>query len=215
MRTGHKGPREVKYGCNIVKLRKILYEKSKICRRSRFLQVSKYIVLKVECKWSQKVLERLRTSCTVPQFNYMIKVRGLKGVRLIGYNCEKDKFRPTYNQLSRPTLFLLYILTFHLLLIRACLSSGDDIEGWLDRENIFILMSNKTFIFSQEVAEPLMDLKESIRELQNNETFKHILATLLAIGNFLNGKKVRASTIITATYSYDTFCYQCRTWKVK
>ena len=59
-----------------------------------------------------------------------------------------------------------------------------------------------------------MDLKESIRELQNNETFKHILATLLAIGNFLNGKKVRASTIVyTATYSYDTFCYQCRARK--
>ena len=60
-----------------------------------------------------------------------------------------------------------------------------------------------------------MDLKESIRELQNNETFKHILATLLAIGNFLNGKKVRALTIVTATYSYDTFSYQCRAWKVK
>lgn len=45
-----------------------------------------------------------------------------------------------------------------------------------------------------------MDLKESIRELQNNETFKHILATLLAIGNFLNGKKVRASTIVTAIH---------------
>ena len=35
-----------------------------------------------------------------------------------------------------------------------------------------------------------MDLKESVQELHNNETFKHILATLLAIGNFLNGKKV-------------------------
>lgn len=108
-----------------------------------------------------KVLERLRnretfkrsqTANTVPQFNYMIKVRGQKGVKLIGdntfFNCEKDKFRPTYNQLSRPTFFLLYILTFHLLLIRACLSSGDDIEGLLNRENIFILMSNKTFFFS-------------------------------------------------------------------
>lgn len=42
----------------------------------------------------------------------------------------------------------------------------------------------------QEVAEPLMDLKESVQELHNNDTFKHILATLLAIGNFLNGKKV-------------------------
>ena len=35
-----------------------------------------------------------------------------------------------------------------------------------------------------------MDLKEAIQELKKNETFKHILATLLAIGNFLNGKKV-------------------------
>ncbi|XP_074618876.1 FH1/FH2 domain-containing protein 3-like [Acropora palmata] len=43
----------------------------------------------------------------------------------------------------------------------------------------------------REVAEPLMDLKESVQELHNNETFKHILATLLAIGNFLNGKKVK------------------------
>lgn len=48
----------------------------------------------------------------------------------------------------------------------------------------------------QEVAEPLMDLKESVRELHNNETFKHILATLLAIGNFLNGKKVREAKAI-------------------
>ncbi|KAJ7370554.1 formin y 2 domain containing [Desmophyllum pertusum] len=43
----------------------------------------------------------------------------------------------------------------------------------------------------REVAEPLMDLKESVQELHNNETFKHILATLLAIGNFLNGKTVK------------------------
>ncbi|XP_078368383.1 FH1/FH2 domain-containing protein 3-like isoform X2 [Oculina patagonica] len=43
----------------------------------------------------------------------------------------------------------------------------------------------------REVAEPLMDLKESVQELHHNETFKHILATLLAIGNFLNGKKVK------------------------
>lgn len=47
-----------------------------------------------------------------------------------------------------------------------------------------------TLLYSQEIAEPLMDLKESVQELHNNETFKHILATLLAIGNFLNGKKV-------------------------
>ena len=65
------------------------------------MQASKYMVLKVDCKWSQKVffknkvLERLRTretfkrgqtASTVPQFNYMIKVQGLKGVKLIGDN---------------------------------------------------------------------------------------------------------------------------------
>ena len=40
-----------------------------------------------------------------------------------------------------------------------------------------------------------MDLKESVQELHNNETFKHILATLLAIGNFLNGKKVSSLAV--------------------
>ena len=40
-----------------------------------------------------------------------------------------------------------------------------------------------------------MDLKESVQELHNNETFKHILATLLAVGNFLNGKKVSALAV--------------------
>ena len=65
------------------------------------MQVSKYMVLKVDCKWSQKVflknkvLERLgtretfmrsQTASTVPQFNYMIKVQALKGVKLIGDN---------------------------------------------------------------------------------------------------------------------------------
>lgn len=42
----------------------------------------------------------------------------------------------------------------------------------------------------QEVAEPLMDLKDALEEINHNKTFKHILATLLAIGNFLNGKQV-------------------------
>ena len=45
--------------------------------------------------FKNKVLERLRTretfkrgqtASTVPQFNYMIKVQGLKGVKLIGDN---------------------------------------------------------------------------------------------------------------------------------
>ncbi|XP_026123318.1 FH1/FH2 domain-containing protein 1-like isoform X3 [Carassius auratus] len=38
----------------------------------------------------------------------------------------------------------------------------------------------------KEIAEPLFDLKLGMEQLSKNKTFKRILATLLAIGNFLN-----------------------------
>ncbi|XP_070217643.1 FH1/FH2 domain-containing protein 3 isoform X8 [Bos mutus] len=44
----------------------------------------------------------------------------------------------------------------------------------------------------KEVAEPLMDLKEGIDQLENNKTLGFILSTLLAIGNFLNGTNAKA-----------------------
>ncbi|XP_064598938.1 uncharacterized protein LOC135465600 isoform X3 [Liolophura sinensis] len=47
----------------------------------------------------------------------------------------------------------------------------------------------------QEVAEPLMDLKQGIEDLIENKTFKYILTTVLAIGNFLNGATSRAFSI--------------------
>ncbi|XP_048371884.1 FH1/FH2 domain-containing protein 1 isoform X2 [Sphaerodactylus townsendi] len=43
----------------------------------------------------------------------------------------------------------------------------------------------------QEIAEPLFDLKLGMEQLAKNQTFKHILATLLAMGNFLNGSKTQ------------------------
>ncbi|KAM6409126.1 FH1/FH2 domain-containing protein 1 isoform 2-T2 [Rhynochetos jubatus] len=43
----------------------------------------------------------------------------------------------------------------------------------------------------QEVAEPLFDLKVGMEQLAKNHTFKCILATLLAMGNFLNGSQSR------------------------
>ncbi|CAH1779576.1 unnamed protein product, partial [Owenia fusiformis] len=43
----------------------------------------------------------------------------------------------------------------------------------------------------EEVAEPLMDLKQAIDDLKANRTFKNILATLLAIGSILNGHQVK------------------------
>lgn len=42
----------------------------------------------------------------------------------------------------------------------------------------------------QEIAEPLFDLKLGMEQLAKNYTFKCILATLLATGNFLNGSQV-------------------------
>lgn len=42
----------------------------------------------------------------------------------------------------------------------------------------------------QEIAEPLYHLKQAMEQLSASQTFRHILATVLAIGNFLNGCKV-------------------------
>ena len=36
----------------------------------------------------------------------------------------------------------------------------------------------------------MQDLKEGMEQLEKNKTLRHILSTLLAIGNFLNGSNV-------------------------
>ncbi|XP_036201004.1 FH1/FH2 domain-containing protein 1 isoform X4 [Myotis myotis] len=41
----------------------------------------------------------------------------------------------------------------------------------------------------REIAEPLFDLKVGMEQLVHNATFRCILATLLAVGNFLNGSQ--------------------------
>lgn len=40
-----------------------------------------------------------------------------------------------------------------------------------------------------------MDLKQGVEILQSNSTFRTILATLLAVGNFLNGAEVSESEL--------------------
>ncbi|XP_077401709.1 FH1/FH2 domain-containing protein 1 isoform X2 [Vanacampus margaritifer] len=45
--------------------------------------------------------------------------------------------------------------------------------------------------FEQEIAEPLFYLKQAMEQLAASQTFRHVLATVLAIGNFLNGCKAR------------------------
>jgi len=47
----------------------------------------------------------------------------------------------------------------------------------------------------EEVSEPLNDLKQGIEHLQANKTLKYILATLLSVGNFLNGMEIKAFNI--------------------
>ncbi|XP_054846801.1 LOW QUALITY PROTEIN: FH1/FH2 domain-containing protein 3 [Eublepharis macularius] len=47
-------------------------------------------------------------------------------------------------------------------------------------------------LVEKEVAEPLLDLKEGMDQLENNQTLGFILSTLLAIGNFLNGTNAKA-----------------------
>lgn len=47
----------------------------------------------------------------------------------------------------------------------------------------------------KEVAEPLMDLKQAIEEIESSETFRIILGTLLSIGNFLNSTNVKGFQI--------------------
>ncbi|KAM4600328.1 FH1/FH2 domain-containing protein 3 [Polymixia lowei] len=46
-------------------------------------------------------------------------------------------------------------------------------------------------VIEKEVAEPLQDLKEGMDQLEKNKTLRYILATLLAIGNFLNGTNAK------------------------
>ncbi|XP_077357432.1 FH1/FH2 domain-containing protein 1 [Festucalex cinctus] len=43
----------------------------------------------------------------------------------------------------------------------------------------------------QEIAKPLFYLKQAMEQLVASQTFRHVLATVLAIGNFLNGSKAR------------------------
>ncbi|MEE6500063.1 hypothetical protein FKM82_003674 [Ascaphus truei] len=43
----------------------------------------------------------------------------------------------------------------------------------------------------KEIAEPLFDLKLGMEQLSKNKTFKIILASLLAVGNFLNGSNAK------------------------
>jgi hypothetical protein len=46
-------------------------------------------------------------------------------------------------------------------------------------------------LLSQDFADALMDLKNAICDVQDSVTLRKVLGSLLAIGNFLNGKEVK------------------------
>uniref|UniRef100_A0A673M9D8 FH1/FH2 domain-containing protein 1-like n=1 Tax=Sinocyclocheilus rhinocerous TaxID=307959 RepID=A0A673M9D8_9TELE len=65
-------------------------------------------------------------------------------------------------------------------------------EFAISKEGIEVILFN-LFKHSHisEIAEPLFDLKLGMEQLAKNKTFKRILATLLAIGNFLNSSNAK------------------------
>lgn len=86
-------------------------------------------------------------------------------------------FKLDYEQMEKvmiPLLFHEHIYFFSESQLRWC------------RPNRFI----DFVILWQEIAEPLMDLKQGLNDLKQNKTFRVILSTLRSIGNFLNGKQV-------------------------
>ncbi|XP_067296510.1 FH1/FH2 domain-containing protein 1 isoform X2 [Pseudorasbora parva] len=64
------------------------------------------------------------------------------------------------------------------------------ISGLTDRLQLWAFKLNYETL-EKEIAEPLFDLKLGMEQLAKNKTFKRILATLLAIGNFLNSSNAK------------------------
>lgn len=58
----------------------------------------------------------------------------------------------------------------------------------------------------QEMADGLMNVKLAIDDIRNSKTLKQVLGTLLAIGNFLNGKEVSLYNIHNTSYTSKYMC---------
>lgn len=64
-----------------------------------------------------------------------------------------------------------------------------EIPALLPRLRLWLFMLDYANL-EKEVAEPLMDLKLAMEELDQSRTFQYVMATLLAVGNVLNGAEV-------------------------
>ncbi|XP_047667718.1 FH1/FH2 domain-containing protein 1 isoform X4 [Tachysurus fulvidraco] len=95
---------------------------------------------------------------------------------------EEEKQRIQEAQLANPDVPLGTAEQFLLTL--------SSISGLTARLQLWAFKLNYESL-EKEIAEPLFDLKHGMEQLAQNQTFKRILATLLAIGNFLNSSSVK------------------------
>ncbi|XP_039469694.1 FH1/FH2 domain-containing protein 1 isoform X7 [Oreochromis aureus] len=95
---------------------------------------------------------------------------------------EEEKQKIQEAQLANPDLPLGTAEQFLLTLA--------SINGLTPRLQLWAFKLNYEAL-EKEIAEPLFDLKLGMEQLSSNQTFRRILATLLAIGNFLNSSNAK------------------------
>uniref|UniRef100_A0AAX7T9C2 Formin homology 2 domain containing 1 n=1 Tax=Astatotilapia calliptera TaxID=8154 RepID=A0AAX7T9C2_ASTCA len=95
---------------------------------------------------------------------------------------EEEKQKIQEAQLANPDLPLGTAEQFLLTLA--------SINGLTPRLQLWAFKLNYEAL-EKEIAEPLFDLKLGMEQLASNQTFRRILATLLAIGNFLNSSNAK------------------------
>lgn len=95
---------------------------------------------------------------------------------------EEEKQKIQEAQLAEPDLPLGSAEQF-LLTLASISALTPRLQLWAFKLNYEVL--------EKEIAEPLFDLKLGMEQLASNQTFRRILATLLAIGNFLNSSNAK------------------------
>ncbi len=95
---------------------------------------------------------------------------------------EEEKTKIQEAQMRLPDLPLAHAEQFLLTL-----SSINELSPRLNLWSFKLDYDNS----EREAAEALSDLKKTVDQMKLSTTFRRILATLLSIGNFLNGVKVR------------------------
>ncbi|XP_078400278.1 FH1/FH2 domain-containing protein 1 isoform X1 [Cetorhinus maximus] len=112
---------------------------------------------------------------------YAINKEGIEKI-LTMIPTEEEKQKIQEAQLANPDLPLGTAEQFLLTL--------SSINGITARLQLWAFKLDYEFM-EKEIAEPLFDLKHGMEQLAKNKTFKSLLATLLAIGNFLNNSSAK------------------------